>query len=110
MPPRHRDGYRRGGFYRIDDRTGFQVRATDTRKEWDGTIVASEDFETRQPQDLVRARRDRMAVPDARPEPPSTVDGPFILINAGENGNEILIEDGMIRIYRMRAPFSASEL
>lgn len=93
------------GFYRIDDRTGFKVRADRTVKEWDGTIVAREDFEARHPQDFVRGRRDTMAVPDPRPEPADVFQyppgGPFMMIHRdGDSGACIPVIDGLIQIYR----------
>lgn len=66
----------KGGFWRIDDRTGFRARARDTRQEWDGTIVDKTDFAERHPQDFVRGRRDKQSVPKPRPEPPDTMIGP----------------------------------
>lgn len=59
-----------GDFYRIDDRTGFKVRANRTRKEWNGRIVRSDSFEPRQPQDMVRGQRDDQSVPKPRPRQP----------------------------------------
>ena len=65
-------GYRPGDFYRICERTGFKVYASQTRKEWTGRIVRKESFEQRHPQDFVRGVKDRQIVTDPRPEP--TVD------------------------------------
>jgi len=113
---RNRNGYRSGGFWRIDDRTGFRVRADRTAKEWDGTIVAREDFEERHPQDFVRGRRDEMRVPDPRPEPDDITQaapgGPFILIEHDGDGTvSIAIADGDIRIYGSGpAQITASDL
>lgn len=56
-----------GDFYRIDERSGFKVRASRTRKEWTGRIVRDQSFEFRQPQDLVRGVVDDQTVPDPRP-------------------------------------------
>lgn len=64
-----RRGYRPGDFLRTDDRTGFTVWASETRKEWTGAIVHRDVYEARHPQDYVRARVDRQSVPDPRPEP-----------------------------------------
>lgn len=71
------DRYRKGGFYRIDDRDGSRQRASDTLKEWNGAIVSKGDFEPRQPQDFVRGRPDRQAVPDPRP-PESIANATFV--------------------------------
>lgn len=59
--------YKPGSFYRIDDRTGFAVRAENTRKQWNNIIVRLQSFEERQPQDFVRGRRDNQTVPEPRP-------------------------------------------
>ncbi len=66
------EGYRPGDHYVICDECGFKVRASDTRKRWDGLRVCSKDFENRHPQDFVRGRHDRQIVRDARPEAPDT--------------------------------------
>src|SRR5262245_22747708 len=61
--------WRPGDFYRICERTGFKVLASQTKKEWTGRIVRRESFEKRQPQDFVKGVSDRQWVPDPRPEP-----------------------------------------
>lgn len=110
-----RDGYRRGGFWRIDERSGERVRAYDTAKEWDGTIVDRRDFEARHPQDFVRGRRDDMRVPDARPEPEPILQlppgGPFMLVIAdGDNVPCIEIYNGNCRIFSGRTQLSPGDL
>lgn len=62
--------YEPGNFYRICDECGFKVRASETRKRWDGKIVCTKDWEVRHPQDFVRGRIDRQRVPQPRPEAP----------------------------------------
>lgn len=69
--------FRPGSFYRKDDRTGFPVRAEDTRKEWNGLITWERVWEPRQPQDLVRGVKDKQSVPEARPLPPNDYVGPI---------------------------------
>ena len=64
------DYYKHGDFNRICDRSGFKVKASETKEEWNGLIVREEDFETRHPQDFVRGKRDLQSVPKARPDPP----------------------------------------
>jgi len=61
---------RPGDFLRIDDRSGFRVPASETRKEWNGAIVDRRSYDARHPQDFVRARVDKQRVPDPRPRPP----------------------------------------
>lgn len=57
-----------GDFTRTCDRTGFRVLASDTRKEWDGSMVWNQVYEPRQPQDFLRGIPDNQTVPDARPK------------------------------------------
>lgn len=61
--------YVAGDFYRICDRTGFKVRASRTKKQWNGYIVRKESWEARHPQDFVKGVADHMAVPEPRPRP-----------------------------------------
>lgn len=60
--------YRPGDHYVICDECGFKVRASETRKRWDGVRVCTKDWEPRHPQDFVRGRSDRQRVADPRPE------------------------------------------
>ncbi len=60
-----------GDFYRICDRTGFKVRANQTRQQWDQLIVRKESWEPRQPQDFVRGVADEQIVPMPRPRQPN---------------------------------------
>lgn len=73
------DLYFPGDHYRICDRTGLKVRASQTRKEWTGAIVRDLSWEARHSQDFVRGRADKQTVigprPDSEPEfsgPPDT--------------------------------------
>lgn len=65
-------GWVAGDFWRICDCCGFRVRASKTRKRWDGLMVCLDDWEPRHPQDGVKGRADKMAVPNPRPEPADT--------------------------------------
>ena len=51
----------------VDDRTGFTVWASDTRREWNGALVRKQSWEARHPQDLVRGVPDRMRAEPTRP-------------------------------------------
>ena len=64
-----RDEFKLGDHNVICDRTGFKVKASDTKREWNNLIVREQSWETRQPQDFVRGRGDRQSVPHPRPEP-----------------------------------------
>ncbi len=52
----------------ICDRTGFKIKRSQARKEWNGRIVRKESFEERHPQDFLRVRPDDQSVRDARTE------------------------------------------
>lgn len=71
--PKSRQGgtyYLPGAHSVLCDRTGFKVKSTQVRKQWDGLVVRSESWEPRHPQDLIRSVQDHQAVADPRPEDP----------------------------------------
>lgn len=70
------DRYEKGGFWRVDDRSGARVRGYDTREEWNGAIVDKADWEPRHPQEFLRSVKDDQHVDKARPVPPLTFVGP----------------------------------
>lgn len=53
----------------ICDVCGHKYKGSQLRKRWDGAMVCSADFETRHPQDLIKARPERNNVKNARFEP-----------------------------------------
>jgi hypothetical protein len=53
----------------ICDVCGFKLWDRELKKRWDGLMVCSADFETRHPQDRVRAKPDKQNPPWVRPEP-----------------------------------------
>lgn len=70
------DFHKPGDFNRICDLSGFKVKASETRLQWDGLIVRKESFDSRHPQDFVKGKRDNQTVPRARPEGTDTFLGP----------------------------------
>ena len=62
------DFYEPGGYSVICDRTGFKMKRSQCRKEWNGLLVRRESFEERHPQDTLRSFEDHQAVPDPRSE------------------------------------------
>lgn len=50
------------------DICGFAFKFSQLRKAWDGSYRCQADYETRHPQDFVRAVRDDPSVPVARPQ------------------------------------------
>lgn len=65
--PTPKYNYKHGDYNVIDDRSGFKVKASETRREWTGSRVRASDWEARHPQDFVRAKGDIQRVPDPRP-------------------------------------------
>jgi len=63
------DLYRPGDHYTTCDRTGFKVRASETKVEWTGARVRKQSWEARHPQDFVRGRKDNMAADGYQPVP-----------------------------------------
>jgi hypothetical protein len=63
--------YKPGSFYRIDDRTGFCIRAERQQMEWTGLIIDKRVWERRHPQDFVKGVFDNQTVPYARPRQPN---------------------------------------
>lgn len=61
--------YKSGGWNCICDRCGQKKKASEVRQEWTGFLVCTTCFETRHPQDFVRARVDKITVPFLRPRP-----------------------------------------
>ena len=60
--------YKPGDYYLKCDYSGFKIRRSDARKTWDGHLVHKDFWESRQPQDFVRGRADKIAVDEPRPE------------------------------------------
>lgn len=70
----------------VCDICGFVKRRSQMRKNWKGQVVCADTcFETRHPQELVRSVVSRMAVRNARPEPPE--------VYAPEYPNQITADD-----------------
>ena len=51
------------------DRCSRKVKSGEIRKEWTGFLVCNLCYEMRHPQDFVRAKQDKIYVPDTRPIP-----------------------------------------
>lgn len=62
--------YRSGDFYVICDRCGFKRHRSKCRKEWTGLLVCRDTcWEPKHPQLSIKAKKERPAPKDARPEP-----------------------------------------
>jgi len=68
--------YQPGEWLTLCDICGRKFVASSLIKRWDGLMCCSQDWETRQPQDFVKAKADQMGTPWSRPEPQNQ----FILI------------------------------
>lgn len=77
--PTKREYYKPGSWWRISDRTGFKVRAEQTRKEWTGMILEERVFEPRNQQDFVRGVKDQQAAPEPRDRQTDVFIGPIYL-------------------------------
>jgi hypothetical protein len=55
----------------ICDRTGFKIKASNSRKEWNGLRVREQSWEPRHPQDKITSVVDNQSVYDPRPDSPS---------------------------------------
>lgn len=56
-----------GDWNLICDSCGKKIKASEAKHRWDGLIVCSKDYETRHPQDFVKAKTDNIVVPYSRP-------------------------------------------
>jgi hypothetical protein len=70
MPVRHR--HRVGRYLIVDDESGIVAYDDQIVKRWDGALVRQKAYETRHPQEFVRARNDPRALKDVRPAVEST--------------------------------------
>ena len=59
--------YKAGEWNVTCDVCSKKIKAGQAKKRWDGFIVCPDDYETRHPQDFVRARQDKISVPFTRP-------------------------------------------
>lgn len=64
-----RNRHRVGDYLFLDDESGLVHYRSEMRQIWNGTWRHERNFETRQPQEFVRARNDPRALLNVRPEP-----------------------------------------
>lgn len=73
----------------IDDMTGFKVRHSALKRQWDGAMTVDPD--RRNPQDTIRSRPERPALQNPRPEP----DDVFLAINTYDaDGHPVIDANG----------------
>lgn len=68
--------YKPGQWLAVCDRCGFEFLAKDLKKDWQGLMVCSNDYELRNPQDFIRVRPEKITPPWTRPEPVDDFIGP----------------------------------
>lgn len=61
-------GYIPGDYWMTCDLCGFHYRRSQMRERWDKAWVCLKDWEPRHPQDFVKAIKERINVPVARPD------------------------------------------
>jgi hypothetical protein len=52
----------------ISDLSGFEHLRSECRKTWDGLIVHHTDYDPKHPQLIIKPKRERVGVKDARPD------------------------------------------
>ena len=60
--------YIKGDWNIMDQKSGFKVKASQTRRQWNNIRTVDRYFEERHPQDFVRGVIDHQTVPFANPE------------------------------------------
>lgn len=68
--------FKHGSWNAVCDVCGFQFKAYQIKKRWDGLMVCSEDYETDHPQKYIRVQEDGKPTPWSRPEPTDS----FVLV------------------------------
>lgn len=66
-------GFQPGNYWVMCDRCGFDFRVRETRKTCDNLLVCKKCWEPRHPQEYVKGKFDKVAVPIARPETTETL-------------------------------------
>ena len=84
MPVRNR--HRIGDWLVLDDESGRVHYASECRYVWDGSLRHHTQFETRQPQEFVKAKNDPIALTKIRPEPAFKKIDNVVFISVGETG------------------------
>lgn len=84
--------YRPGDNWLIDDITGLKILASESRRQWNGSITHKDSWSPRHPQEFVRSTKDRQSVRNSRPRGADTFVGPITTeINADHVASEITI-------------------
>lgn len=90
----HEHNYRPGDWLVICDVCGFKLKASSSRKRWDGLVVCQADWEARHPMDFIKTPTDKISVPFTRPRPTDIfVMGDFLVTEDSDmpNGDTVFI-------------------
>ena len=83
--------YTSGDWLILCDVCNKKIKASESKKRWDGFVVCAEDFEMRHPQDFIRVRSDKISVPFTRPRTTDVfTDVPYISIYVENDYTEVL--------------------
>ncbi len=61
--------YVSGDWWILCDVCSRKIKASESKKRWDGFQVCADDYEQRHPMDFIKARADKISVPFTRPQP-----------------------------------------
>ena len=79
-----RNGWRSGRHLVVDDESGKVLWDDQVRKRWDGALVESSQYETRHPQEFVKAKQDPYPLKDTRPDSATETPANFVGIFVGQ--------------------------
>jgi len=82
--------YKPGSWNAVCQVCGFTHKSDELKRRWDGLMVCEDDFELRNPQDLIRPPKDDSSIPWASPEQYT-----FLTSNiTTQSGDALITEDG----------------
>jgi hypothetical protein len=82
--------FKSGSYNCICQVCGFQFKAEDIKKRWDGLLVCKEDFELRHPMDFIRVPTESKPLLFTAPEPTETeVDVDYVADTVGTQDRSI---------------------
>ena len=79
-----RRSYRPGDYLLVDDESGKTIWASEARTLWDGSIRHYHSFETRHPQEFVKAKNDPKSISDISVEAPLPTPSNIVPIAIGQ--------------------------
>jgi hypothetical protein len=85
-----RSYYKPGDWNAVCQVCGFTHKASELRRRWDGVVVCPDDFEMRNPQDLIQMPKEKPGIPWSSPEQ-------YIFLTDNldtQDGDNLTTEDG----------------